>query len=155
MPSDEREALLGTLGLWAERARAFTGWDLPVQARVLDAGQPWDYAEEVRRLGAFASAAVDFGTGGGERLAEMRDGLPARLIATEEWHVNAPIARNWLRPLGVPVIRADSLRPPFADASFDLVLSRHEAISTREVARIVRPAAPSSRSRLASTTGRS
>jgi hypothetical protein len=65
-------------------------------------------------------------------------GLGAACVATEEWHVNAPVARDRLAPLGVPVLRAQSERPPFADAAFDLVLSRHEAIDPVETARILR-----------------
>ena len=62
-----------------------------------------------------------------------------RVVATEQWHVNAPVARDRLRPLGVDVVRADSLRLPFADGAFDLVLDRHEALEPAEVARVLRP----------------
>ena len=53
--------------------------------------------------------------------------------------MNAPVARDRLRPLGVDVVNASSERTPWADASFDLVLSRHEAIEPAEIARILRP----------------
>jgi SAM-dependent methyltransferase len=122
-----------------EAARAFRGFDFSnLLTRHLDAPPLWNYADEVARAAVGATIAVDFGTGGGERLAEMRSSLPQCLIATEEWHVNAPLARDRLAPLGVPVVRADSLRPPFRDGAFDLVLSRHEAIEPAEVARILR-----------------
>lgn len=49
------------------------------------------------------------------------------------------MARERLRPLGVDVVRADSLRLPFAAESFDLVLDRHEALEPSEVARVLRP----------------
>ena len=53
--------------------------------------------------------------------------------------MNAPVARDRLRPLGAEVVRADSLRLPFGDASFDLVLDRHEALEPAEVARVLQP----------------
>jgi SAM-dependent methyltransferase len=53
--------------------------------------------------------------------------------------VNAPVARDRLRALGVGVVRADSLRLPFADAAFGLVLDRHEALEPAEVARVLAP----------------
>jgi SAM-dependent methyltransferase len=41
--------------------------------------------------------------------------------------------------LGIPLVRCSSLHLPFADATFDLVLSRHEDFSTADVARVLRP----------------
>jgi SAM-dependent methyltransferase len=69
----------------------------------------------------------------------MRESLPERTVATEEWHVNAPIAHRRLAPLGVPLAWCSSLQLPFADATFDVVLSRHEDFSTSDVARVLRP----------------
>ncbi|MGH2631858.1 MAG: class I SAM-dependent methyltransferase, partial [Tepidiformaceae bacterium] len=128
---------------FVERARGFSGWDLGfIGVRLLDAGLPWDYeaiaAERVHRAGKI----VDFGTGGGEVLARvlaLSDGRAGSVIATEQWRVNAPLARDRLRPLGVPVLRCDSERPPLRDASVDLVLSRHEAIDPAEVDRVLTP----------------
>jgi SAM-dependent methyltransferase len=53
--------------------------------------------------------------------------------------VNVPVARNRLYPLGVEVVHASSERTPWSDDSFDLVLSRHEAIIPAEIGRILRP----------------
>ena len=81
------------------------------------------------------------GTGGGERLAELRPALPSRVVATEQWHVNAPVARDRLAPLGVEIVRAssDDATLPFADAAFDLVINRHEALTPADVVRVLRP----------------
>ena len=100
---------------------------------------PWDYEAMVREYAHGARSALDMGTGGGEVLSRLRDALPRRLVATEEWHVNAPVARDRLAPLGVDVVRCRSLSLPFADASFDLVLDRHEELDAAEVARVLRP----------------
>jgi len=93
----------------------------------------------VREHARGARAVLDLGTGGGERLAEMRAELPARLVATEEWHVNAPVARARLAPLGVEAVRATTAALPFRDASFGVVLSRHETIVPDEALRVLGP----------------
>ncbi len=69
----------------------------------------------------------------------LEQGSRTRLIASEGWHVNAPIAHRRLGPLDVAVVNASSERTPWRDASFDLILSRHEAIVPSEVVRILRP----------------
>jgi SAM-dependent methyltransferase len=112
---------------------------LDVRVRAPDPPLPWDYAQVVADAAQGANSALDLGTGGGERLAAMRHALPARTVATEEWHVNAPVAHRRLAPLGVPVVWCSSLRLPFADCTFDLVVSRHEDFSTADVARVLRP----------------
>jgi SAM-dependent methyltransferase len=110
-----------------------------VRVRPPDRPVPWDYAEVVAEAARAAGSALDLGTGGGERLASMRKALPLLTFATEEWHVNAPIAHRRLAPLGVPLVWCSSLHLPFADATFGLVLSRHEDFSTADVARVLRP----------------
>jgi SAM-dependent methyltransferase len=82
---------------------------------------------------------LDLGTGGGEVLSRILAGGDARAIASEEWHVNAPIAARRLNPLGASVVRADSMRLPFVASRFDLVLDRHEALGPDEVARVLVP----------------
>jgi len=141
------------------RARTFTGWmDLP-SPRPLSSPKPWSYTTRARELLAFLSTSdgssgspqkserrlggevprvLDLGTGGGERFAALIGGLAVRAVATEEWSVNAPIAANALRPHNATVVHCSSLQLPFADATFDLILSRHEAISPAEIARALR-----------------
>ena len=100
---------------------------------------PWDYAAIAREYAAEARTVLDLGTGGGEVFSRIVPGLQGRTVASEEWVVNAPVARDRLAPLGVDVVRADSLHPPFADATFGLALSRHEAIDPPQIDRILRP----------------
>ncbi len=140
MLSDEvRRAALERLRPWIERARTFSGWSFPdIKVRVLEEPR-WDYRSLVREMGSDAQAVLDLGTGGGELLAGVHDGLPQRVVATEEWHVNAPIAYRRLTPLGVGVVRARSLQLPFTDGAFDLVIDRHEELEPSEVARVLRP----------------
>jgi len=136
-----RRAIEGLMP-YIERARSFTGWDFSsMRVTPLGPPPPWDYEALARAEAGRASRVLDVGTGGGEVLSRVAAGCSARVVATEEWHVNAPIARDRLRPLGVDVVRArvDKGEIPFAAAAFDLVLSRHEAILPEDVDRVLRP----------------
>jgi len=131
--------LMGLLAA-AERARAFSGWafdDLDVSYP--DGREPWDYEGECRERLPAGGRVLDLGTGGGEVFARIVAGIAAQAAASEEWRVNAPVAYRRLRPLGVPVVRADSRRLPFGAGVFDTVLSRHEAIAPAEVDRMLAP----------------
>ncbi len=121
------------------RARDFSGWVFNVDAKHIDDREPWDYAAVARGHASQARRLLDLGTGGGERLAAIVEGLRCRVVATEEWHVNAPVASHHLGPLGIDVLRCSSLELPLRDASFDLVLDRHEALEPAEVARVLAP----------------
>jgi SAM-dependent methyltransferase len=160
MNSDEarRRRTIAELEPYIDRARSFSGWTFTdVIVRHLEERIPWDYEAMARDHALRARTVVDLGTGGGERFANIIAGRalaqppqavdvaqppPAvSAVATEEWHVNAPVARDRLRPLGVDVVRArvDRGEMPFADSAFDLVLDRHEALDPAEVARVLRP----------------
>jgi SAM-dependent methyltransferase len=137
---DRRDQALRHIEPYVRRARSFSGWSLgDVDVRPLEPGPPWEYEAVARDHASRADAVLDLGTGGGEVLSRVIDGLDARVTATEPWTVNALVARGRLAPLGVPVVRCSSLRLPFRDASFDLVLDRHEELDPSEVARVLRP----------------
>jgi SAM-dependent methyltransferase len=137
---DHRSETLRHLQPYIQRAKGFSGWSLhDVDVRPLEPGPPWDYEAIARDQVSRARAVLDQGTGGGEVLSRVIDGLSARVVATEPWVVNAPVARRRLAPLGVRVVRCSSLHLPFGDAGFDLVLDRHEELDPAEVARVLRP----------------
>lgn len=120
---------------------AFSGWDFSYiePHRWSAAPLPWDYAVEARHAFATARSALDMGTGGGEMLASLAP-FPPRMVATEGWSENAPVAAQRLHPLGVPVIRCESQDPsPFQDASFDLIINRHDGYAAEEVRRMLAP----------------
>lgn len=86
-----------------------------------------------------AGAALDLQTGGGEVLASVPV-LPPLTVATESWPPNVARAAALLRPRGAAVVAAHDAPLPFADAAFDLVVSRHPVrVRWTEVARVLRP----------------
>ncbi len=119
------------------------GWDFSeFDGRVIDEAPSWSYRALATDALRSARSAVDLGTGGGELLQELGSVLPADMHATEGWPPNIPIARAALEPLGIPVAEYDAERGdplPYPDERFDLVLSRHEAYATAEVARVLKP----------------
>lgn len=137
---DRHREALERLRPFVQRARAFSGWEFPdLHVKHLGPEMPWDYEEIVRIRAPGRRRALDMGTGGGEVLSRLRDGLPTRVVATEEWVVNAPVAYDRLAPLGVDVVRCRSLQLPFPDGTFDLVLNRHEELDPPEVGRVLQP----------------
>lgn len=109
----------------------------------------WSYAQLCRPLLREATAVLDMGTGDGAVLAGLAP-LPAVTVAYEEWAPTLPAAAAALRPLGVHLVHAqgsaDNTGPteprprlPFASASFDLALNRHEAFDPVDLARITQP----------------
>lgn len=135
---ESREAAVARLRPFQERAQGFEGWSFDLGLRRLGPPLPWSYDDHVRVAARGAHDVLDIGTGGGERIASLRDALPRNVVATEEWSVNAPVARDRLAPLDVHVVHASSRVLPFADRSFNLVIARHEAFEPSEVVRVLR-----------------
>jgi SAM-dependent methyltransferase len=118
-----------------------SGWDFSwLAGRASEERPSWGYQRLLaERLGA-AQAALDVQTGGGEVLAGVPT-FPPTMAATESWPPNVTRATELLHPRGVVVV-ADPDEPPlpFADASFDLVTSRHPAtVWWPEIALVLRP----------------
>ena len=131
------------VGAWkAEESAPFAGWDFShLAGRVIEESPPWSYEELVRAHLLGARSLLDLGTGGGEVLSRLADAFPRRVVATEAWAPNVVIARERLAPLGVEVVAYEATDAgamlDFADASFDVVISRHEAYRASEVARVL------------------
>jgi len=127
-----------------EEQQPFSGWDFShLKGRYFESALPWSYEEKVRALLVHADSVLDLGTGGGEKLLEFNDQLPANTLATEGWAPNIPVARKNLEAHGIQVIPYDmekEARMPFRDNSFSLVIDRHEAYDASEIARILKPA---------------
>jgi len=119
------------------------GWDFSwFDGRATEERPPWGYAHLMGERMAGAASALDVQTGGGEVLATVAR-PPALLVATESWPPNVALARARLRALGAHLVAvADAPALPFADASFDLVTSRHPVVVLwEEIARVLRPGA--------------
>ncbi|GGT73779.1 MULTISPECIES: class I SAM-dependent methyltransferase [Streptomyces] len=117
------------------------GWDFSwLEGRATEQRPSWGYQRILGERLAGASAALDIQTGGGEVLAGVPK-LPRLMVATESWPPNVAKATRLLHPLGAAVV-ADADEPPlpFADAAFDLVVSRHPVtVWWEEIARVLRP----------------
>jgi SAM-dependent methyltransferase len=118
------------------------GWDFSWFAgRATEQRPSWGYARLMGERMARAHRAVDLQTGGGEVLAGIPT-TPPVLVATEGWPPNAALARQRLEPRGALVVEVGEDEDlPFADGSFDLVVSRHPAtVRWDEIARVLAPA---------------
>ena len=117
------------------------GWDFSwLDGRAVEQRPSWGYQQLMSRRLASVAAALDIQTGGGEVLAGARR-FPPTMVATESWPPNVALATARLHPLGVVVV-ADRGEPPlpFADAAFELVLSRHPVtVWWAEIARVLTP----------------
>ena len=145
-------------------AAPVAGWDFSwLAGRSSTEPLPWSYRREVARYAGSAGSAglgaavLDMGTGGGEVLSRLlpllgpRPGSrPVRVVATEAWAPNVPVAAARLRPLGIPVVQNESApnntspdgpggRLPFRNGAFGLVINRHEAFRAAEVSRVLAP----------------
>lgn len=124
-----------------EELQPFVGWDFSYLGQRMSEGEPpWSYLSRAAALMQRSSSVVDMGTGGGERLLELKEHWPERVVATEEYPPNVRLATERLAPLGVAVevvklTTRDAM--PFADGEFDLVVNRHSAFNSGEVARIL------------------
>ncbi|MFF4686017.1 methyltransferase domain-containing protein [Streptomyces sp. NPDC001307] len=122
------------------------GWDFSWFAgRASEERPSWGYAVSAGERLARAEAVLDIQTGGGEvldfALGRAEPARPVLAAATESWPPNVAKATALLRPRGVVVAAAADDAPlPFADGTFDLVLSRHPVRPYwDEIARVLRP----------------
>jgi SAM-dependent methyltransferase len=126
-----------------EERQSFTGWDFSyLDGRMVEEHPPWSYLDRAEALMRQSSAVLDMGTGGGERLLELRAHWPDAVVVTEEYPPNLKLAGDRLGLLGVRVVRASLRRDrgmPFSDGAFDLILNRHSGLNSAEVARILVP----------------
>jgi SAM-dependent methyltransferase len=117
------------------------GWDFSwFDGRATEERPPWGYARLMGERLAAATSALDIETGGGEVLVTATR-WPPLLVATESWPLNVAVAHRRMHAGGGHVVAcADGPTLPFADASFDLVTSRHPVVVLwDEIARVLRP----------------
>ena len=132
------------LEAWLEEERQpFSGWDFSyLEGRMKGDDEPWSYLERAAELMALSTSMIDLDTGGGEKLMSLREHWPARVVATEDYLPNFELARESLSAAGAEVkkVAVSETDPmPFEDGEFDLVLCRHAAFNSSEVARVLSP----------------
>lgn len=113
------------------------GW---LTGRASEERPPWGYARLLAQRLATVRSALDLDTGGGEVLDEAPY-FPPTMCATEAWPANARKAHERLAARGVRLVQAaPGAGLPFADASFELVTSRHPVSPDwAEVRRVLKP----------------
>jgi SAM-dependent methyltransferase len=126
-----------------EEMQPFEGWDFSyLRDRMTEDQPPWSYTQRAAELMQGAKSVIDLDTGGGERLLDLRQHWPRRVVVTENYPPNTRLVYERLTPVGAAVIMAsnsDSAALPFASGVFDLVLNRHGSYNPAELARVLAP----------------
>lgn len=126
--------------LWKkEEVFAFQGWDFShIKDRWDCEKLQWDYGDILRRYLKQTDSLLDMGTGGGEFLLGLGHPYPLTSV-TEAYPPNVALCQRTLSPLGITVRQTyDDDKIPYGDASFDLVINRHESFDVSEVDRVLK-----------------
>jgi SAM-dependent methyltransferase len=121
------------------RSAPVAGWGFSwFEGRAAEERPSWGYLRRMSARMVTARSALDLQTGGGEVLSEV-ERPPPRLVATEGWPPNLPLAHANLTRLDGHVVQAPDGGPlPFRDGAFDLVVSRHPTVTPWiEIARVL------------------
>ena len=124
-----------------EERQPFIGWDFSyLDGRMTEGQVPWSYLDRAAELMRQSVSVIDLETGGGEKLLSLRPHWPPKVVATEDYLPNFELATQRLSPFGAEVVKApiSTILPmPFDDGEFDLVLNRHAAFNSSEIARVL------------------
>ena len=117
----------------------FSGWDFSyLDGKMEESPLPWNYRNIITEYMKTSSCMLDMGTGGGEFLDSLEE-LPKLIYATEGYAPNIPIAQNRLKHKNIEVKAIDETNIlPFDNASFDVVINRHEEYIVDEVKRVLK-----------------
>ncbi|GAA0771465.1 class I SAM-dependent methyltransferase [Clostridium subterminale] len=122
-----------------EEKQVFQGWDFSYLDGRWDGEHiPWDYEKILLSYLKAEHRLLDMGTGGGEFLLTL-DHPFYNTAVTEAYPPNVAICQEKLKPLGITVRQVfDDAVLPFEDASFDIIINRHESYDISEVNRILK-----------------
>ncbi len=86
------------IALWQQEEQApFTGWDFSyLEGRMMEELPPWSYEARAAEVLQGTAAVLDMGTGGGERLLQLREHWPAKVVVTEDYPPNVRVATERL-----------------------------------------------------------
>ena len=88
-----------------EEGRPFTGWDFfYLKGRLLEDQPSWSYSLRAAEIMRQSSSVIDLDTGGGERILELREYWPNKVVVTEHYPPNLRLAMERLAPFGVTVV---------------------------------------------------
>jgi len=125
----------------AERAPVET-WDFKwLDGRAVEERPSWHYFDRVAERATLATRMLELQAGTGSMIGRLPV-LPELAVATEGFAPSVSVAAPRLRMRGVHLlVTSQTVRSlPIADASFDLVVSRHPVdVWWGEIARVLRP----------------
>jgi SAM-dependent methyltransferase len=121
------------------------GWDFSwFEGRATEERPSWGYTRLLTQRLSGARSVLDIQTGGGEVFGDVLsrlDRLPSIAAATESWPPNVSMATRNLAKYAVSVTQVgDEEALPYANSSFDFVISRHPTtVNWVEIARVLGP----------------
>jgi SAM-dependent methyltransferase len=125
----------------AERA-PLGAWDFRwLDGRAVEDRPSWRYFDRVAERAADISTLLEVQAGVGS-MTGMLPSLPGLSVATEGFAASVTVAAPRLRSRGAHLVVTSQTRPglPFADGTFELVISRHPIeVWWPEIARVLRP----------------
>lgn len=125
----------------AERV-SIQAWDFGwLDGRAVEERPTWRYFDRVVERAADVSTLLEVQAGVGSMVGTLPS-LPILSAATEGFPPSVAIAAPRLRSRGVHLVVTSQTRQglPFADGTFELVISRHPTeVWWREIARVLRP----------------
>jgi SAM-dependent methyltransferase len=118
------------------------GWDFGwLDGRAVEERPTWRYFDRVAERAADVSTLLEVQAGVGSMIGVLAS-LPRLSVATEGFPASVAMAAPRLRSRGVHLVVTSQTRQalPFADETFELVISRHPIeVWWREIARVLRP----------------
>ena len=123
-------------------AAPIDGWDFGwLSGRAVEERPTWRYFDLVAARVRGAASLLEVQAGRGEMIGRLPS-LPRLAVATEGFPPSVAAAARVLGARGVNLVVTSQTRPglPFADAAFELVISRHPVrVWWGEISRVLRP----------------
>lgn len=124
-----------------ERIAHIHGWDFShIRGRYTEEEDlPWDYREAILQYLKPEMRLLDIDTGGGEFLLSLNHPY-GNTAATEGYPPNVEVCKQTLLPLGIDFHLGDgTLKLPFEDGSFNMVINRHGDFNVSDIYRLLKP----------------